>query len=75
MEKTTIIAGHWESFGKWNNPYNSSPIKKWKKGNYQIIIDSRLEDITGNNLQNPLDQNKTEGENNSETHHYIKFKI
>ena len=48
---------------------------KWKNGNYRIMIDSRLEDISGNNLQNLLDHVKTDDEIISKTHQYIKFKI
>ena len=68
------IAGHWEILEN-EQLIRFIPEKKWMKGNYQILIDSRLEDVAGNNLQNLLDHIKTDDESNSETHHYIKFKI
>ena len=72
--ENNYLAGHWEILEN-EQLIRFIPEKKWKKGNYRIIIDGRLEDIAGNNLQNLLDHNKTDDENNSETHQYIKFKI
>ena len=68
------LSGHWEVLGN-ECLIRFTPDTKWKKGNYRIIIDSRLEDIAGNNLQNLLDHLNTDDEVNSETHQYIKFKI
>ena len=51
------------------------PEKKWQKGKYQIVIDSRLEDVAGNNLQNLLDHDKTEEENESHPYHFVEVKI
>lgn len=69
-----IVNGYWE-FLEHEKSLIFIPKKKWKKGKYQIIIDSRLEDVSGNNLQNLLDHIKMDKENNNKTHHYIDFKI
>ena len=73
-EKENPINGHWEIIEE-ERSIIFIPKVKWKKGNYKIIIDSRLEDVAGNNLQNLLDHNKTDKENNSKTHHYIDLKM
>ncbi len=52
-----------------------TPKNRWKKGAYQVIVDSRLEDVAGNNLQNLLDRQRSDGGGNSKTHHYLDFKI
>ena len=54
---------------------NFEPVENWKPGNYQIIIDSRIEDIAGNNLQNLLDHFQTDEENNSNSFYYMNFSI
>ncbi len=51
------------------------PTEKWQKGHYQILVDNRFEDVTGNNLNNLLDQPKTEQHLKSKTHYSIKFEI
>jgi len=32
------------------------PLNPWKKGNYKIKVESRLEDLAGNNLSRPFDK-------------------
>ena len=68
------FTGHWEILEK-ERSMKFIPENKWRKGKYQIIIDSRLEDVAGNNLQNLLDHIKTDEEKNNEAYHYIEFKI
>jgi len=72
-EKNNQLPGHWQVLEN-ERLIRFMPKTKWENGNYQIGIDSRLEDITGNNLQNLLDHIKTE-EGTSETYQYIRFKI
>ena len=72
--KKNPIAGHWEIL-EHEQLLQFIPVEKWHRGAYNIVIDSRLEDVTGNNLQNLLDHNKTDKENNSDTHQFIDFKI
>lgn len=73
-DKKSLVTGHWEILEKEQSVL-FIPKKKWKNGNYQIVIDSRLEDIAGNNLQNLLDHIKADKENNNKVHHYIDFHI
>ena len=66
--------------GFWEILENEQQIRfiserKWQKGNYQIIIDSRLEDVAGNNLQNLLDHNKTDVNNSNSAHQIIRFEL
>lgn len=69
-----LIAGYWEISEK-EQVIQFIPEKKWKKGAYRIVIDSRLEDVAGNNLQNLLDHNKTDEDNNSHLYQFIEFSI
>jgi hypothetical protein len=69
-----LVPGHWEVLKK-EQMIQFIPEKQWEKGSYRIIIDSRLEDVSGNNLQNLLDHNTTGGENNSQLYQTIGFKI
>ena len=68
------IAGHWE-FSEKERLIQFIPQKEWIKGIYQIIIDSRMEDVAGNSLQNLLDYSKTDNKNNSKPYRSIEFKI
>lgn len=68
------IAGHWEISEK-ERLIQFMPKIKWIKGIYQIIIDSRLEDVTGNNLQNLLDYSKSDNENINQPYRSIEVKI
>lgn len=73
-EEETPIHGHWEIETE-ERSIKFIPKTGWKKGNYTIIIDSRLEDVAGNNLQNLLDHHKMTNKNNNQTHHYINFRM
>ncbi len=68
------IYGHWE-IEEEERSIKFIPKTEWEKGNYTIIIDSRLEDIAGNNLQNLLDHHKTTNKTNTQPHQYINFKM
>ncbi len=68
------VAGFWEVLAE-ERIIRFLPEKKWKKGNYRIVIDSCLEDVAGNNFQNLLDHNKTDKENNSEDYQVVAFKL
>ena len=39
-----------------------TPTEIWKSGEYEIRIESRLEDLSGNNLNRPFDRDITKGE-------------
>lgn len=73
-EEKNLIAGYWEGLEQ-EQLIQFIPEQKWQPGKYQIVIDSRLEDVAANNLQNLLDQNETEEGNNSDTHQQIDFEI
>lgn len=68
-----LVAGHWEILEE-EKQIKFIPEKKWNSGKYKIVIDSRLEDVAGNNLKNLLDYNKSE-ENNNASYQFIYFKI
>ncbi|TSE11414.1 Ig-like domain-containing protein [Aquimarina algiphila] len=55
-----INAEKQEIYGEWQLTNNEStliftPKHPWKKGQYQVLIDSRLEDLAGNNLNRLFD--------------------
>ncbi|MEM7373919.1 MAG: hypothetical protein AAF587_35185 [Bacteroidota bacterium] len=69
-----LIPGHWE-ISEQEQWLLFIPAQAWQKGRYQIVIDSRLEDVAGNNLQGLLDQKQTKEENQGDTRHVIDFDI
>ncbi|NRB47814.1 MAG: hypothetical protein HRU41_09065 [Saprospiraceae bacterium] len=68
-ENEMLVAGHWETSNE-EKVVQFIPEKNWKKGMYRIMVDSRLEDIVGNNLNNLLDQKM--GEKNSNVQQLIR---
>jgi hypothetical protein len=62
-ENEKVVAGYWQTSEEEKN-IQFVPEKKWKKGTYRIIMDNRLEDAAGNNLNNLLDQ-KTDEKNSN----------
>jgi len=68
-ENNKLIPGHWET-SEEEKIVQFIPKEPWKKGTYRIIMDSRMEDVAGNNLNNLLDQ-KT-GEKNSNIQQLIR---
>ena len=73
-EKQNLIAGHWEILEQ-ETQIQFMPEKRWQKGKYQIVIDSRLEDVAGNNLQALLDQIESDTGKEIDPHQIIDFKI
>ena len=62
-ENEMLITGHWEMSDE-ERTVQFTPEYRWKKGQYRIIMDSRLEDVVGNNLNNLLDQESNEQKSN-----------
>jgi hypothetical protein len=53
-----------------------SPAQPWVAGKYDIVIDSKLEDLCGNNLNRPFDRDITKTKTPSvQTYHTIHFAI
>ncbi|MEO1263759.1 MAG: hypothetical protein AAFZ15_33435, partial [Bacteroidota bacterium] len=73
-DESKLISGYWEILEE-EQSIQFIPEKKWQKGNYRIVIDSRLEDAAGNNLQNLLDSIKTDSGNNCDEYQFIDFRI
>ena len=65
-----VIAGYWQ-ISEEERILQFVPEKMWKKGTYRIIMDSRLEDAAGNNLNNLLDQEA--GEKNSDVQQIVRY--
>ena len=60
------VAGHWE-ISQDETKAIFFPEESWEKGSYRVIMDGRLEDVSGNNLNNLLDQKiNAETERNTE---------
>lgn len=53
--ENNFILGRWEIL-EGERLIQFIPEKSWTKGTYRIEMDSRMEDVTGNNLNNLLDQ-------------------
>ncbi len=65
-EDNNLVAGHWE-ISQDETKAIFFPEESWKKGRYRLIMNGRLEDVSGNNLNNLLDQKfNAENELNSE---------
>ena len=66
FEDRKLVGGHWE-ISKDETKALFFPEGAWKKGSYRLIMNGRLEDVSGNNLNNLLDQKiKAEHELNPE---------
>ncbi len=63
-ENNELITGHWESTEE-EKIVQFIPKAPWKKGTYRIILDSRMEDVAGNNLIGLLDVNLTDKKKNT----------
>ena len=50
------IPGDWE-LNKWGSTLRFMPSSSWKKGNYEIVVNPKLEDFAGNNLNRLFDEN------------------
>lgn len=74
-ENGVTIKGNFEIFNR-DKSCRFIPRSKWKPGNYSIRIESRLEDLAGNNLNRPFDRDiVTTREALQVPWHEIKFKI
>ncbi len=69
-ENEKVIAGYWQT-SEDEKIIQFVPEKTWKKGTYHIIMDNRLEDAAGNNLNNLLDQKTSKQISN--TQQIIRF--
>ncbi|MDW3194289.1 MAG: hypothetical protein R8G66_18080 [Cytophagales bacterium] len=68
-ENNQRIPGHWET-SEEEKIVQFIPKEPWKKGTYRIMIDSRMEDVAGNNVNNLLDQKI--GKKNSNTQQLMR---
>lgn len=57
-EKGTVIAGVWKPLSEESH-VQFTPAKNWTSGAYTLRIESRLEDLAGNNLNRPFDRDIT----------------
>jgi hypothetical protein len=73
-EKNQKIQGSWE-ISQNESVLHFTPVEKWQKGYYEILLDSGLEDIAGNNLNSLLDQPKTQQHLKSRTYYSIRLEI
>lgn len=65
-EDHKLVAGHWE-ISEDETKAIFFPAAPWEKGRYRLIMDGRLEDVSGNNLNDLLDQKiNAESERNPE---------
>ncbi len=70
-EENNLIVGHWEVL-EGEQLIQFIPEAKWQRGNYQIVFDSRLEDVAGNNLNSLLDESVTHKHHHKEASN-LKF--
>lgn len=68
------VQGSWE-ISESESVLHFTPVEKWQKGNYEIVLDSGFEDVAGNNLNSLLDQPKTQQHLKSRTYYSIWFEI
>ena len=74
-QENQTIQGSWE-ISKNESVLYFTPDEKWQKGNYEIILDSSFEDVSGNNLNSLLDdQLKPDQSTQRKTNFSIKFEI
>jgi len=54
-----------------------TPEEKWRSGKYELVIESRLEDLAGNNLNRLFDHDleKNEDASNEQKYHKISFTL
>lgn len=70
-EENNLVEGHWETLEQ-EQIIQFIPEKTWQSGTYRIIMDSRLEDVAGNNLRNLLDK-KVDENNRSNFQQLIRL--
>jgi hypothetical protein len=65
-----LTASHEESVVKF------VPDEQWRRGNYSIRFESRLEDLAGNNLNRPFDQDlKVKRRHDEKEFYQLKFSV
>ena len=74
IEDNNDIEGSWK-ISESESVLHFTPVEKWQKGNYEIVLDSGLEDVAGNNLSSLLDQLEEDQSTMRTTNFSIKFKI
>ncbi|MEO8171799.1 MAG: hypothetical protein ABI581_01905 [Sediminibacterium sp.] len=65
------VQGLFETTGKDKN-ITFTPSEAWPAGNYKVMIASRLEDLSGNNLNRPFERDITKTKEPSTQTHYSK---
>lgn len=68
-----LIEGYWDILD-YEQQIKFVPKSTWKKGNYKIQIDTHIEDVAGNNLQNLLDHPIMD-QGINDKFQYLNFKI
>ena len=68
-----LIEGSWKILDS-EQEVKFAPKSEWKKGNYKIQIDTHIEDVAGNNLQNLLDHPIMD-QGINDKFQYLNFKI
>ena len=73
-QEKNLVAGHWEIL---ENEKSIQFIheKKWQNGSYKIVLDERLEDAAGNNLQSLLDEKVTLHKQSKKKASFLKFTL
>lgn len=69
-EDGQLLEGHWE-ISKDETKAMFFPTEIWEKGVYQVVMNGNLEDVSGNNLNNLLDQ-KLNAENELDPEELIR---
>jgi hypothetical protein len=67
-----VIEGKWLINGK-DNLCRFEPATSWSPGDYQLIIDAKLEDMAGNNLNKPFDRDITKSKTPSNNPEYYRY--
>jgi hypothetical protein len=57
-QKGENISGKWQIIDK-ERKLQFQPVQNWNEKNYTLIIETRLEDMAGNNLNRPFDRDIT----------------
>ncbi len=73
-EERKFLAGHWVTLEQ-EHLIQFMPENSWLKGIYRIVIDSRLEDVAGNNLHSLLDTFDSDKESKFDTYQSIEFEL
>lgn len=69
-----LIQGVWK-LSEEEREIQFIPEEEWQSGRYQIVMDSRMEDVAGNNLNNLLDQSETNENDQGAPQQWIEFEL